>query len=107
MVTTLLKGNDQLGVWAAVQQALVECGITKLPFFVNKELKVVVTLYVRNRCKDVENLLKFVSDTLETVVYKNDCCIFNVHAKKKAVQSVKEESTTLKIEVNHDEKIVS
>jgi Holliday junction resolvase RusA-like endonuclease len=89
-------------IWAAVRQALEECGITRFPFFVGKELKVVVTFYVKNRRKDVDNLLKFVSDALQTVVYKNDSCIFDVHAKKKAVQWAEEESTTIKIEVNHE-----
>jgi Holliday junction resolvase RusA-like endonuclease len=72
------------------------------PFLVGKELKVFVTFYVKNRCKDVDNLLKFASDTLQTVVYRNDSCIFDVHVKKKAVQWAKEESTTIKIEVNHE-----
>jgi Holliday junction resolvase RusA-like endonuclease len=88
---------------AALRQALEECGILKFPFFVNKELEVVVTFYVENRRKDVDNLLKFVSDTLQMVVYRNDCCIFDVQAKKKAVQFVKEESATIEIEVNHNE----
>jgi Holliday junction resolvase RusA-like endonuclease len=92
---------NKRAVRAACRQALEECGVTGFPFFVNKELKVVVTFFVKNRRKDVDNLLKFILDALQTVAYKNDCCIFDVHAKKKAVTL--EEGTTIEIEVNHDE----
>jgi Holliday junction resolvase RusA-like endonuclease len=92
---------NKRAIRSACRLALEECGVTRFPFFSNKELKVVVTFYLINRRKDVDNLLKFILDALQTVAYKNDCWIFDIRAKKKAVPSL--EGTTIEVEVLHDD----
>ena len=67
----------------AVKAALTEVGIATFPLFSRyTKIKVVATCYIQNLAKDVDNLLKFVQDALESVVYTNDCMIFESCIKK-------------------------
>ena len=55
-----------------VRVALAEMGAT-FPLFDNGvKLKVTATFHVADTCKDVDNLLKFLLDSLALVIYKND-----------------------------------
>jgi Holliday junction resolvase RusA-like endonuclease len=69
----------------AIRQAMAQLGITDFPFFERRVLKLNVTFGLSNNAKDVDNLLKFVMDALESVVYDNDAWIVDVHAKKTTV----------------------
>jgi Holliday junction resolvase RusA-like endonuclease len=47
--------------------------------------------------KDIDNLLKFLLDTLEMVVYSNNKCISNIQACKILVYHVDDKKTSLKV----------
>jgi Holliday junction resolvase RusA-like endonuclease len=50
-----------------------------------------------NVSKDVDNLLKFVLDALQTVLYSNDKFIFDIHARKERVYHVGDEEIVIKV----------
>jgi Holliday junction resolvase RusA-like endonuclease len=75
--------------WAtAVKSALVEVGVTDFPIFPNHirtlQLKATVTFYVNNFAKDLDNMLKFVIDGMQAILYENDRVVFKIVSEKKA-----------------------
>jgi Holliday junction resolvase RusA-like endonuclease len=69
----------------AIGQAMTELGITDFPFFERTRLQLKVTYGLSNNAKDVDNLLKFVMDALESVLYDNDACIMSANETKMIV----------------------
>jgi Holliday junction resolvase RusA-like endonuclease len=67
-----------------LREALAEVGATSFPLFKNdRKLKVVrATFHVFNARKDVDNLVKFLLDSVEGIVYNNDNMVYLVVAKK-------------------------
>jgi Holliday junction resolvase RusA-like endonuclease len=53
--------------------------------------------FVQNEMKDVDNLLKFILDTLEMVVYSNNPFIYDVRSIKKAV-AMMDQHTFIEVE---------
>ena len=47
------------------------------------KLKLTVTFYINNLAKDVDNLLKFVMDGMQGIIYANDRAVFQVLTEKK------------------------
>ena len=85
---------------SSFRQALQEIGVTTFPIFDpenHKEVTVVVDFYVANIRKDVDNMLKFVLDVLQTIIYRDDSCVFKVVATK-IKTAVAHEKTEIKIE---------
>ena len=85
---------------ASFSQALEEIGVTNFPLFdpVNhKEVTVIVDFFVSNIRNDVDNMLKFVLDVLQTIIYRDDSCVFKVVATK-IKSSTQHEKTEIKIE---------
>jgi Holliday junction resolvase RusA-like endonuclease len=74
--------DEKFAFKRVVRTALVGVGAT-LPLFDNGvKLKVTATFYVADVRKDVDNLLKFLLDSLESVIYNNDKMIYTVVATK-------------------------
>jgi Holliday junction resolvase RusA-like endonuclease len=68
---------------AMLREALADVGATPFPLFKNgMKLKVMATFHVFNTRKDVDNLVKFLLDAMEDIVYKNDNWVYSVVAKK-------------------------
>lgn len=82
---------------AACARAMMEVGITHFPFFAGQNLHIKVHFYIHNQAKDVDNLLKFVMDALETVVYENDRVICEATLKKVPVEK-SDEFTRIEIQ---------
>jgi Holliday junction resolvase RusA-like endonuclease len=83
----------------AVLLALNELGIVEFPVFQDQQhLKIQLncTFYLHNEAKDVDNLLKFVMDALESVIYQNDRVVFETHLKKVKVPQ-QEEFTKIEV----------
>ena len=73
-------------VRATIRGACEELRVVNFPLFSPaQKLKVQVEFQVKNHLKDLDNLLKFILDAMETVVYPNDRNIFEIIAKKKIV----------------------
>lgn len=67
----------------AVSTALAQVGATTLPLFGNDvKVKVKVTFHVFNVQKDIDNLLKFLMDALQSIFYKDDNMVYCVLAMK-------------------------
>ena len=68
---------------SALRMALHDVGVTTMPLFLEKiKLKVTVTFYVVNKTKDIDNMLKFLMDAFQTIIYPNDNMVYEVVAKK-------------------------
>ena len=67
----------------AVSNALVQVGATTFPIFADRvKVKVKVTFHVINVQKDIDNLLKFLMDALQSIFYNNDNMVYCVVATK-------------------------
>jgi Holliday junction resolvase RusA-like endonuclease len=66
----------------AVVKSLQGLTFLQYPLFHVRHLKVTVAFYVSNMTKDVDNLLKFVLDALQMVVYTDDRCVYQIEASK-------------------------
>jgi hypothetical protein len=75
----------------------VGLGAGDFPCFVGKKLKFEVSFYVINVSKDVDNLLKFILDTLEMVLYSNDKFIFDICTRKACVYHAGDEETIIEV----------
>jgi Holliday junction resolvase RusA-like endonuclease len=82
-----------------VRTALEDVGLGTgdFPCFVGKKLKFEVSFYFMNVSEDVDNLLKFVLDALEMVLYSNDKFIFDIHACKARVYHMGDEETIIEL----------
>jgi Holliday junction resolvase RusA-like endonuclease len=83
----------------AVFQSLKSLKFDKFPIFKDVELKVTVVFHISNWLMDVDNLLKFVMDALEKIVYINDKCVNKIEAEK--VLDPEHGFTTITVEVFH------
>jgi Holliday junction resolvase RusA-like endonuclease len=82
----------------AVRSALEETGLSAFPVYRSPQiLEIVVTFMVYNSLKDVDNLLKFVMDALQSTVYGNDRYVYKVTAEKVLVFNRTEEATYIEI----------
>jgi Holliday junction resolvase RusA-like endonuclease len=67
----------------AMRQALQELGIVAFPIFLpTSHLKLKATFFLSNEGKDVDNMLKYLMDALQSVVYGNDAGIYDIETKK-------------------------
>jgi Holliday junction resolvase RusA-like endonuclease len=80
----------------AVEQALISIGLSDFPLFMVQPLKVSVVFNVANMGKDIDNLLKFVMDTLQKLVYNNDRSVHFIECVKH--HSPADGSTSIKVE---------
>ena len=87
-----LKGKFR---WA-VLKSLKGLKFGQYPLF-QVHLKITVAFHISNMTKDVDNLLKFVLDALQTIVYRNDRWVFKVVAEKELVGHRREQVTFIKI----------
>jgi Holliday junction resolvase RusA-like endonuclease len=68
----------------AIRQALSDLGVSTFPFFRHKtHVKISGTYAVSNEAKDIDNLQKFLSDSLKGVVYSDDRWVYHEDIKKK------------------------
>jgi Holliday junction resolvase RusA-like endonuclease len=82
----------------AVKSALEETGLSAFPVYMSPQiLEIVVTFMIYNSLKDVDNLLKFVMDALQSTVYGNDRYVYKVTAEKVLVPRKTEEVTYIEI----------
>ena len=66
-----------------VLSALADLGATAFPLFDSGEkLKVTATFHVFDTRKDIDNLVKFLLDSLETIALKNDNMVYWLVGKK-------------------------
>jgi Holliday junction resolvase RusA-like endonuclease len=72
----------------AIRSAMAELGCSDFPFFQgeDRKFKFTATFGLSNMAKDVDNLLKFLMDGLESVVYVNDRAICDVRGTKVSEQ---------------------
>ena len=62
----------------AVRNAFTDLGIHSFPLFEAQPIKITIVFAITNMAKDIDNLLKFVMDALQTVVYVNDRMVVKV-----------------------------
>lgn len=75
--------KKKLAFKRVIREALAGVGATSFPLFENDmKLKVTATFHVFNARKDVDNLVKFLLDSMEDIVYNNDNMVYLVVAKK-------------------------
>jgi Holliday junction resolvase RusA-like endonuclease len=65
-----------------VRDALAEVGATFPLFDDGVKLKVTCTFHVFDTRKDIDNMVKFLLDCLQSVLFKNDDMIYFIVAKK-------------------------
>ena len=53
------------------------------------------TFWVKNFSKDVDNLLKFLMDGLQEIIYQNDAYVVDAHIKKRKALCKENERTSL------------
>jgi Holliday junction resolvase RusA-like endonuclease len=82
----------------ALLQALRELGIYEVPIMRPAfHLRLTVTFFLSNVGKDVDNLLKYLMDALQSIVCANDAIVFKVGMGKEAVD-VNSQFTRFEIE---------
>jgi Holliday junction resolvase RusA-like endonuclease len=81
----------------AIGKAMAQLGYSEFPFFERKLLKLKATFGLSNNSKDADNLLKFLMDALESVLYDNDACVMDAQAIKKRVP-IGDQYTTFELE---------
>jgi Holliday junction resolvase RusA-like endonuclease len=84
------------GYKLAVRKAMSDIGVTHFPLFLEERVKIKVTFFVTNAGKDIDNLLKFVMDALQGVIYPNDRMVFQALVKKEVVEEG-QESTQIEL----------
>jgi Holliday junction resolvase RusA-like endonuclease len=80
----------------AIRMAMLQLGIDEFPIF-HRPLKLTVTFGLSNQAKDFDNLLKYVMDALQSVMYANDSIIFKVEGEKLRMP-IAEQFTTFELE---------
>ena len=79
----------------SIRQCLVELAVAVFPMFdIAVSLEVKAIFFVSNMRKDVDNMLKFVLDALQGVLYPDDRIIVTIEAKKVRC-SVREQRTVV------------
>ena len=83
-------GQGRRLAWAAaVRAALIEVGVTRFPVFTTQllpfKLKVTVTFHIMNLAKDINNMVKFLLDAMQGLIYSNDKVIYKIVAEKKQI----------------------
>jgi len=68
---------------SSVKAAFTELGVDEYPIFLQPEMKVTIVFGVNSMDKDIDNLLKFVFDALQTIVYGNNRVIVKLDAEKR------------------------
>ena len=81
---------------AALLSALGEMGVGAVPIFRTQAVRLSVVFRVNNMHKDVDNMLKFIFDVLQGVLYTDDRKVHHVTAEK--VASVAEGTTIIATE---------
>ena len=74
--------REKVSFRLAVKESLQDVGIQYFPVFRNVHVRVHVSFFVRNLNKDLDNMIKFVLDALQSVVYRNDLCVVEMHSAK-------------------------
>jgi Holliday junction resolvase RusA-like endonuclease len=81
----------------AVKNALTDVGVSSFPIFGNDDhLQLIVNFGVSNQGKDLDNLLKFVMDALQGVVYRNDSRIW-ISKQDKISVAADQQFTTVEV----------
>ena len=76
------RAKDQLR--ATVKAALEQFGVADFPVYTQQQLKLQVEYHMVNpSSKDIDNMIKFLQDALEGVLYDNDRNVWSVHATKR------------------------
>jgi len=84
----------------AIRQAMLQFGISTFPFFSDeKKVKVTAIFGVSNEAKDVDNMLKFLLDAIQDVVYTNDNMVYKLVGTKIPVP-IHQQYTMFSLEVN-------
>ena len=92
------KNSFQRGM----REALTDLGVMTFPLFPEgARLHLKATFVVSNLRKDVDNMLKFVLDVLEGVLYRNDATVFSIQAQKASPADVGVTFEYTKIEVEN------
>ena len=63
------------------------------------KFKMEVMCYLTNVAKDVDNLLKFVMDVLQVIVYLDDKMVYKAAIEKKQVARLQDQKTTIHISI--------
>lgn len=72
----------------AVLKSLKALKFSEYPLFPTPvELKLTVTFYVTNNLKDNDNLLKFLLDAIQTILYSNDRQVVKIDSEKICVKA--------------------
>ena len=82
----------------SIADALSEVGVATQPIFVREKVALNIVFHVTNIRKDVDNMLKYILDVLQGVVYHNDAAVFKVTAAKIHCRNKKDQKTTMEIE---------
>jgi len=88
-----LRANIRAGLFDLLHQSW-------FPIFAHRTLHIEITFRMHNvYCKDIDNLMKFLLDAMQHVMYHNDSSIMSAVVKKVEAHEEDEESTFVKISV--------
>ena len=96
----VLRANIRSGLFDLIQQSW-------FPIFAHRTLHVEVTFRMHNvYSKDIDNMMKFLFDAMQHVMYHNDSSIVSAVVKKLEAHEEDEESTFVKITaIDHSDSI--
>jgi Holliday junction resolvase RusA-like endonuclease len=81
-------------------------GRSSFPIFGSRSIQVNVFFKLHNlHCKDIDNMMKFLFDAMQHVVYKNDSSIMTAIVHKVQAHDEEAESTFVKISLNDNNPI--
>jgi len=73
---------------------------SSFPMFLHRTLRVEVVFKMHHiHCKDIDNMMKFLFDALQFVIYSNDSCIMEAVVNKVEAHEEEGESTSVKISI--------
>jgi Holliday junction resolvase RusA-like endonuclease len=96
----VLRANLRSGLFDLLQRS-------SFPIFAHRTLRVEVVFSIHNlHCKDIDNMMKFLFDAMQHVIYNNDSCIMTAIVNKIEAHEEDEESTFVKITtIDHNDSI--
>ena len=88
-----LRANLRAGLFDLLQQS-------SFPIFAHRTLQVEITFKMHHvRSKDIDNMMKFLFDAMQHVMYHNDSCIMSAIVKKVEAHEEDEEATFVNMSI--------
>ena len=82
--------------WMKISKEAVMEQTRTIPIFGDTtKIEMVIVCSITNESKDIDNLLKFIMDGLQSIIYRDDKMVYKATVEKVMVRTKEEEKTTI------------